>query len=81
MKFSCLDVVTAAGLEEGRRRGKEQVFRCPQHEDQHPSLSVNPDKDTWLCGPCGQRGTAWQLAAFLSGHDPADKAGVTAWLR
>ena len=80
-KFSCLDVVRAAGLEEGRRRGKEQPFRCPRHGDEHPSLKVNLDKNVWICGPCGQKGTAWQLAAFLSNHDPADKPPVTAWLR
>jgi hypothetical protein len=80
MKFTCLEVVTAAGLE-GRRRGKEQMFSCPRHEDQHPSLMVNAEKDTWMCGPCGQHGTAWQLAAFLNGHDAADKDAVTAWLR
>ena len=45
-RFSCLDVATAAGLEEGRRRGNEQPFRCPRHgEDRHPSLMVNVEKD------------------------------------
>lgn len=80
MKFSCLEVVTAAGLE-GRRRGKEHEFPCPRHEDKRPSLKINADKDVWMCGPCQQKGTAWQLAAFLSGHDAADKEPVTTWLR
>ena len=79
-KFTCLDVMKAAGLE-GRRRGKEQAFHCPRHEDEKPSLTVNPDKDVWMCGPCDQDGTAWQLAAFVVGCDPADKEPVKAWLR
>jgi hypothetical protein len=81
MKFSCLDVVKAAGLE-GRRRGKEQAFHCPHRgEDRHPSLMVNADKDTWMCGPCVKHGTDWQLAAFLASRDPGDKDGVKTWLR
>jgi hypothetical protein len=81
MTFTCLEVVTAAGLK-GRRRGQEQAFRCPRHgEDQHPSLMVNPGKNTWLCGPCDKHGTAWQLAAFLADRDPSDKDAVKDWLR
>jgi hypothetical protein len=81
-KVTCLEVAAAAGLE-GRRHGKEQAFHCPRHEDKTPSLKINPDKDVWMCGPCGDRarGTAWQLAAFLAGHDPADKEAVKTWLR
>ena len=37
--------------------------------------------DTWMCGPCGVGGNAWQLAAFLAGIDPSDIPGVAAWLR
>jgi hypothetical protein len=80
MMFSCLDVVAAAGLT-GQARGQEQAFPCPHHDDAHPSLVINPGKNVWMCGPCGKRGTAWQLAAFLSNADPGDKEAVKTWLR
>jgi hypothetical protein len=31
---------------------RELVTRCPWHEDQHPSLRVNPEKQVWRCDPC-----------------------------
>ncbi len=42
---------------------------------------VNDAKDMWLCGPCNAKGTAFQLAAFLAGHDPSDKSKVLDWCR
>ena len=33
-----------------------------------------------MCGPCGAKGTAWQLAAFLAGVPPSNKPAVLAWL-
>src|SRR5262245_52859243 len=80
MSFTCDDVARAAGLEPGRKSSDEQLYRCPNHHDQHPSLSVNPKKDVFLCGPCHARGTAWQFAAFVAGVDPADKVHLTKWL-
>jgi hypothetical protein len=60
----------------------ELVYRCihPEHHrnaDAHPSLKINPRKNTWACFVCGASGTAWALAAFIAGLDPSDKAGVT----
>jgi DNA-binding transcriptional ArsR family regulator len=81
MPFTCLDVATAAGLEPGRPRGAEQPFRCPNHDDHSPSLFINATRDVWMCGPCQARGTAYQLAAFLCGSPPTDKACVNEWLR
>ena len=53
----CIDVATAAGLEFGRKSGAEQLYRCPRHDDEHPSLSVNITKNLFLCAPCGAKGT------------------------
>jgi len=84
--LSCEATVRAVSGEPLKREGAELLYRCPQSErhsngDAHPSLKVNPRKDTWGCFVCGVGGTAWQLAAFLARLDPSDKAGVTAWLK
>lgn len=79
--MTCIEVATAAGLQPGHQSGQEQLYRCPRHDDQHPSLSVNAAKNTWMCGPCSAAGTAWQLAAFLAALEPGDKDGVKAWLK
>lgn len=81
MSFSCLDVALKAGLHAGRQVGREHTFRCPHHEDARPSLTINVDKNAWMCGPCGAQGTAFQLAAFIAGYDPSDKVRVIEWCR
>jgi putative DNA primase/helicase len=78
-RFSCVDVARAARLEGGRKSGHELRYRCPNHADRDPSLSINPDKDAWLCGPCGASGNAWTLAAFLSGIDPSETRELLRW--
>ena len=80
-RFTCVDVATAAGLDAGPRRGKEQTYRCPRHDDEHPTLTINPTKNVWMCPACNVQGTAYQLAAFLAQSHPADKASVAHWLR
>ena len=81
--LQCLDVARAAWGEPLRRAGQECFYRCPhpKHDDQHPSLQINQQKNVWMCGPCGASGNAWQLAAFIGGLDPSDKTGVGWWLR
>jgi 5S rRNA maturation endonuclease (ribonuclease M5) len=83
MSFSCIDVAHAAGLQEQRREGPEHFYLCTQHNDHHPSLKINEDKNSWLCGPCQKDGNKWGLAAFLAGGLDYlnDKAAVHAWLR
>jgi DNA primase len=36
-----------------RRIGREELGICPLHDDKHPSLRVNPEKQVWYCNPCG----------------------------
>jgi len=69
-----------------KRVGGELLYHCTQPEnhsngDSHPSLSVNPRKNCFFCGPCGASGNAWELAAFLAKVSPDDKPAVMAWLR
>src|SRR5262249_13880033 len=83
-RMTCIDVAEAGSLKPGRQSGAERLFHCPSpdHRDQHPSLSINPGKDKWMCGPCGPKaqGGPWTLAAHCAGVDPSDKRSVKAWL-
>ena len=38
------------------RKGINYIGRCPFHEDHHPSLVVNPQKQTFRCFACGEHG-------------------------
>lgn len=39
-----------------KRKGINYIGRCPFHEDHHPSLVVNPQKQTFRCFACGEHG-------------------------
>ena len=85
LNLTCEEVARAGLGEPAKREGAELVYRCAHPErhkngDVHPSLKINPKKDVWLCAPCGAKGKAWALAAFLAGCDPGDKERVRAWL-
>ncbi|MGH9740579.1 MAG: DUF3631 domain-containing protein [Candidatus Acidiferrales bacterium] len=79
--LTCEQVARAVLGEPTKRAGAELLWPCPNHEDKHPSLSVNPKKNVFLCAPCNASGTAWQLAVFLARLDPGDKPAVTTWLK
>ena len=81
MNLSCQSVAVAVLGEPLRYSGAERFFRCPNHEDKHPSLQINEAKNVFICGPCSKSGNAWRLAAFLSHNDPQDKRAVAGWLR
>jgi hypothetical protein len=51
---SQLDILSIVGRYTSLRRiGREERGLCPLHDDRHPSLRVNPDKQVWFCDPCG----------------------------
>ena len=78
---SCEVIATAALGPSPKKNGAELLWICPNHQDSHPSLAINPKKDVFLCGPCNKGGSAWRLVAFLGNLDPADKPAIGAWLR
>ena len=49
----------------GRKLGQELIYRCPFHDDHHPSLNVNPAKGLWLCRVCGKGGDVVTLLKLL----------------
>ncbi len=50
-----------------RRSGKELIGCCPLHDDRHPSLMVNPEKDLWYCPPCGGGGDVFTFLQKVEG--------------
>lgn len=64
------DIVTAverAGVQL-RRVGSQLVGLCPFHPDQHPSLSVNPEKNVWFCHAEGVGGGVRQFEERINGN-------------
>lgn len=66
-----------------RRQGSGYVAICPWHDDSHPSLQVNPKRQSWKCWVCDIGGDAF---SFVMQHERigfrealellADKAGI-----
>ena len=81
IKLTCEAVARVALGESAKKQGAGLLYHCPNHQDEHDSLLINPQKDVFMCGPCGASGTAWALAAFLAGVEPGDKKAATACLR
>lgn len=52
-----IDIVDLVGSYlELRRQGRNYVARCPWHDDNKPSLNVNPERQTWKCWVCNDGG-------------------------
>ncbi|HVT14669.1 MAG TPA: AAA family ATPase [Thermoanaerobaculia bacterium] len=56
----------------GRREGREIRFRCPAHDDTHPSARWNPGKETWFCDVCLTGGGRLDLLRRLGLDDATD---------
>ena len=51
------DIVDVIGRYTGlRKAGKEYIGRCPFHQDNHPSLQVNQQKQVFYCFSCQRKG-------------------------
>jgi hypothetical protein len=52
-----IDIVDLVGSYlELRRQGRLYVAHCPWHDDTRPSLQVNPERQSWKCWVCGNKG-------------------------
>lgn len=47
-----------SGGTEVKREGKRFKACCPFHDDRTPSLSIDPERGTYYCFACGQKGDA-----------------------
>lgn len=52
-----------------RRQGSIYVAHCPWHDDQRPSLQVNPARQSWKCWVCDLGGDAF---SFVMKRDNVD---------
>ncbi|MEX2173114.1 MAG: DNA primase [Pirellulaceae bacterium] len=66
-----------------RRQGRQFVGLCPWHPDRKPSLTVNPDRQTWKCWVCDIGGDAYSFVMKQEGCDfrealtmLAERAGI-----
>ena len=50
-EVSVARLVEASGVEL-RKAGKDQIGRCPFHDDREASLVVSPAKNLWHCFGC-----------------------------
>ncbi|MCA9212854.1 MAG: DNA primase [Planctomycetales bacterium] len=78
------DIVELIGAaHELRRQGSMFVTHCPFHDDNKPSLQVNPNRQTWKCWPCDRGGDVFSFVMETEGVSfpealkmLADRAGI-----
>ena len=78
------DIVQVIGAEfQLRRQGANYVCHCPWHDDQRPSLQVNPVRQSWVCWVCDIRGDVFDYVMRRENMDfreameyLADRVGI-----
>jgi DNA primase len=67
-----------------RRAGRNFVGRCPFHKERTPSFHVSPERGSYMCFGCGEKGDIFTFVQKIDGVDfvtalkqLAEKAGVT----
>jgi DNA primase len=66
-----------------RRAGRNFVGRCPFHKEKTPSFHVSPERNSYMCFGCGEKGDIFTFTQKLDGIDfkaalkqLAERAGV-----
>ena len=67
-----------------QRKGRIYIGRCPWHDDNRPSLQVNPERQTYRCWVCNIGGDIFSFIQQIEGVDfkealelLANKAGIS----
>ncbi len=66
-----LDIVTEIEQYTNLRKSGNNRYlgRCPLHEDNHPSMTVYADKQSWHCFQCGRGGDIIDFIMAVEGVD------------
>lgn len=66
-----------------KKTGRNYIARCPFHKERTPSFMVSPERGTYICFGCGEKGDIFSFVQKMEGTDfptalkqLADKAGV-----
>ncbi len=66
-----------------KKAGRNYTARCPFHKEKTPSFMVSPERGTYMCFGCGERGDVFSFVQKIEGADfptvlkqLAEKAGV-----
>ena len=66
-----------------KRAGRSYSARCPFHKERTPSFHVSPERGTYICFGCGEKGDVFSFIQKMDGLDfptalkqLAEKAGV-----
>jgi len=74
---AAVDIVDVVGRTlELRPQGRNYVALCPWHDDRKPSLSVNPQRQTWKCWPCDIGGDVFSFVMRRDGVDFLDSLKI-----
>ncbi len=67
-----------------RRQGRNFVARCPWHDDSRPSMTINPERQSWRCWVCNIGGDVFSFVMKKENIEfrealemLADKANIT----
>lgn len=64
-RVDVLDFLAALGVEVDSRSGENALFKCPWHNDRHPSARMNVNTTAWLCSAGCGKGNAIHFLAKL----------------
>ncbi len=66
-----------------KRAGRSWTARCPFHKERTPSFHVSPERGTYMCFGCGEKGDVFSFIQKMDGIDfptalkqMAEKAGI-----